>query len=254
MIDDHERPAALVELADPRHELVAQPRVHARERLVEEQHRGLQHQAAPELQELLLPAREVSGMELLEVGQTEEVQVAAGAARDLVPPGVRARQARHEHVLEHGHAAEELRQLERPGHAHAGVDVRRPAAHPPAAHQHLAAVGLEVSRQEVDERGLAGAIRPDQPDEVALGDDEVHRVVGDDAAEPLDQPHAPDELGALAHAAESFCGRSRAAGRGLTRASPSRTNRSHTGVTRPFRAKRMVSSSRMPNSGSRHWP
>jgi len=59
VIDDHERPPALVELPDARHELVAQPRMHARERLVEEQHRGLQHQAAPELQQLLLPTREV---------------------------------------------------------------------------------------------------------------------------------------------------------------------------------------------------
>src|SRR5216117_827075 len=54
VIDDNERPPTAVELANPLEELVTKPRMNAAERLVEEQHRGLQHQAAPELQQLLL--------------------------------------------------------------------------------------------------------------------------------------------------------------------------------------------------------
>src|SRR3989441_4693245 len=59
VIDDNERPPTAVELANPLEELVTKPRMNAGERLVEEQHRGLQHQAAPELQQLLLATRQV---------------------------------------------------------------------------------------------------------------------------------------------------------------------------------------------------
>src|SRR5438876_1386641 len=112
----------------------------------------------------------------------------------------------HEHVLEHGHAAEKLRQLKRPRDAHRGVDVRRAPAHPLPANPDLPAVRGEVAGQQVDERRLAGAIRADQPDEVTLGDDEIHGVVRHDAAEPLDETDASHELGAPAHVPGSLCG------------------------------------------------
>src|SRR5437870_1674383 len=153
VIDDDERPAALVELANPVEELVMQPRMHASERLVQEQHSG-----------------------------------------------------------------------------------------------------PERARRHIHERRLAGAIRADQPEEVTLGDDEVHGVVGDDAPEPLDEAHAPHELGAPAHVPDSLSGTVGAADSGLTRASPSRRNCSQKGVTMPLRAKRMVSRRTMPKTGSRHWP
>src|SRR5207249_1897747 len=91
----------------------------------------------------------------------------------------------------------------------------------------------------------------DQPEEVTLGDDEVHGVVGDDAPEPLDEAHAPHELGAPAHVPDSLSGTVGAADSGLTRASPSRRNCSQKGVTRPLRAKRMVSRRTMPKTGGR---
>src|SRR5215813_3090866 len=196
--------------------------MHARERLVEKQDRGLQHQTAPELEQLLLSAREVLGLELLDRRQVQELEIAARAPGHLGPGGMRARQARHAHLL--------------------------------AAHEHAAGIRVEVAGQHVDQRGLAGAIWADEPDEVALGDREVHRVVGDDAPESLDEAHAAHELGPVAHAAESFCGRSRTVPRRSTRGSPRRTNPSHTGVSSPLRAKRIVSSSTMPKMGSRHCP
>src|SRR5262252_3978701 len=228
--------------------------MHARERLVEEQDRGLQHQTAPELEQLLLSAREVLGLELLDRRQVQELEIAARAPGYLGPGRMRARQARHEHVLEDGHAAPQLRELKGARDAHPGVDVRRTAAHLLAAHQHAAGIRVEVAGQHVDQRGLARAVWADEPDEIALGHREIDVVVGDDAAEPLGEAGAPDELGSRAHPAGSFCTTSPTAGSGLTRGSPSRTNWSHSGVRRPFRAKRMVSSRMMPNSGSRHWP
>src|SRR5712691_8990841 len=62
---------------------------------------------------------------------------------------MRTRQARDEHVLEHGHAAEELCLLERPRDAHRGIDVRWAAAHPLPADQHVSAIGLEMAGQHI---------------------------------------------------------------------------------------------------------
>src|SRR5215468_10019770 len=254
VVDDDEGPPPLVEFADRRDDLLAQSRMHAREWLVEEQYRGFQHQTTPKLEQLLLSAGEVLGLELLDRRQIQELEIAARPPGHLGPGGVWARQTRHEHVLEDGHAAPQLGELKCARDAHAGVDVRRTAAHLLAAHQHAAGVRVEVAGQHVDQRGLAGAIWADEPDEVALGDREVHGVVRDDAPEPLDEAHAAHELDPLAHAAESFCGTSRTAERRPVRGSPSRTNPSHTGVRRPLRAKRMVSSRTTPKMGSRHWP
>src|SRR5499425_2443748 len=254
VVDDDEGPPALVELPDRSDDLLAQSRMHARERLVEEQYGGFQHQTAPELEQLLLSAGEVLGLELLDRRQIQELEIAARAPGDLGPGGVRACQSRHLHVLEDSHAAPQLRELKCACDAHAGVDVWRTAAHLLAAHQHAAGVRVEVAGQHVDQRGLAGAIGADEPDEVALGDREVHGIVRDDAPEVLDETHTAHELGPLAHAAESFCGRSPTADSRPTRGSPSRTNPSHRGVRRPLRAKRMVSSRTTPKMGSRHWP
>src|SRR3989442_327274 len=190
----------------------------------------------------------------LDVGERQEGEVAPRAPDDLLPGRVRPRQTGHEHVLEHGHAAEKLRQLKRPRDAHRGVDVRRAPAHPLPANPDLPAVRGEVAGQQVDERRLAGAIPADQPDEVTRGDDEIHGVVRHDAAEPLDETDASHELGAPAHLPGSLCGTAGAATSGSPRASPNRRNGSHNGVSSPLRAKRMVSSNTMPKTGSRHWP
>src|SRR6516162_5745732 len=141
--------------------------MHARERLVEEQDRGLQHQTAPELEQLLLSARKVLGLELLDRRQVQELEIAARAPGHLGPGGMRARQARHEHVLEDGHAAPQLRELKGARDAHPSVNVRRTAAHLLAAHQHAAGIRVEVAGQHVDQRGLAGTIWADEPNEVA---------------------------------------------------------------------------------------
>src|SRR2546425_1212343 len=84
VIDDNERPPTAVELANPLEELVTKPRMNAGERLVEEQHRGLQHQAAPKLQQLLLAARQVLRRQPLDVGERQEVEVAPRAPDDLL--------------------------------------------------------------------------------------------------------------------------------------------------------------------------
>src|SRR5262249_51945509 len=118
----------------------------------------------------------------------------------------------------------------------------------------VAAVGVEVAGQHVDQRRLAGAVRPDEADEIAPGHGEVHPGVGHDATEPLDEPLASDELIAIAHVPVSFWGISLATGTGRVGASPSRDTPRHWGVGAPLGAKPIVSKSAMPKVGSRHWP
>src|SRR5262249_1375464 len=145
--------------------------------------------------------------------------------------------------------------------AHAGVDVWRTAAHLLAAHEHAAGVRVEMPGQHVDQRGLAGTIWADEPDEVALGDREVHGIVRDDAPEPLDAAHQPLEGPPAGHELGPWAKRGEPSGGGPKRGDsrprggpPSGTTPSHKGVRRPLRAKRMVSSRTVPKMGSRHWP
>src|SRR5258708_29297707 len=141
---------------------------------------------------------------MLDVAEVQERKIATGAARDFVTGGVWGGEAGYQQILEHAHASEELRQLKGARDTHRGVNVRRPAGDAAAAHDHFAAVRLQMSRESVDQRRLAGAIRPDQADEIALAHDEVHRVVRDDTAEPLGEAAAANQLDPLAHALEPF--------------------------------------------------
>ena len=49
-------------------------------------------------------------------------------------------------------------------------------------------VGGEDARDHVEQRRLAGAVRPDDAADLALGDVERHLVDGDEAAEALGDP------------------------------------------------------------------
>src|SRR5215467_14404902 len=92
VVDDDEGATGLVKLLDAPDQLVAQMRVDAGERLVQEQDVGLQHQAAPQLEQLLLAAREVLGMQLGEVAEVQEVQRGARLPLDRVPSRAGPRQ------------------------------------------------------------------------------------------------------------------------------------------------------------------
>ena len=109
--------------------------------------------------------------------------VAGGPADELrcecQPRGALGRD--HE-VLAHREIVEQLGALPRAGEAAAGACVRR---HP----REIAPVELGAARvahearDRVDERRLARAVRSDQPDQLALLDDDVHLVDGAHAAE-----------------------------------------------------------------------
>ena len=100
------------------------------------------------------------------LGQADEVdhvvdiawrREVAGEQRDVLPHGeVRV----HRRGLEHD------------------ADVLAPASRPPrrvgAEHGHLPGVALPVALEDLDRRRLAGTVRPEEPEHLALGDLEAH--------------------------------------------------------------------------------
>ena len=107
----HGQLQALLQRADLLAHAAAQPRVQVGQRLVEQQHAGLQHQRARHRHALLLPAGELARQALLEAGQAHQLHGRARALRRCV-----ARQALHRqavaHVLDHVHVREQRVALE----------------------------------------------------------------------------------------------------------------------------------------------
>ena len=130
--------------------------------------------------------------------------------------------AADEHVLEHGHRAEQLDVLERARDPAPDDPVRRRAQQALAVEDDLALVRLVQPRDQVEERRLAGAVRADQADDLALADVERDVVDRDDPAEPprhvldREQGHAETLRRAARSGLEGCClGDGRLAGEAL---------------------------------------
>ena len=91
-VDDGER-QALLQVADLLAHLPAQPRVEVRQRLVEQQHAGLEHQRARDGDALLLAARELrrqTRVEALEAdGGERDACALVGLAASAIPDTTR---------------------------------------------------------------------------------------------------------------------------------------------------------------------
>ena len=90
-------------------------------------------------------------------------------------------------VLDHGELRQAARDLECAREADVRQPVRPPARHVAAVESHRAVVRPQRAGHGVEQRGLAGAVRPDQPGDAPLLDGEVRAVEGGDAAETLPQ-------------------------------------------------------------------
>src|SRR5262245_52370346 len=115
--------------------------------------------------------------------------------------------------------AEGLHELERPREAQPADHVRGLTDDVLAGEDHPAAVGAVVAGDHVEERGLAGAVRPDDPEQIARRDREAHVRHGGETAEALRHALERQER-RLAHACAL-----RALSRDATPTSPSGTNR-----------------------------
>src|ERR1700678_4577770 len=98
---------------------------------------------------------------------------------------MRPREARDEHVLQYGHSAEQLRDLESAADAQRGEFAGSEATRAAAPQSDVAAGRGHMAGQQVDRGGFAGAIRTDQPNQLALLDREVQAADSDNAAEPF---------------------------------------------------------------------
>ena len=100
-------------------------------------------------------------------GQVEEREKLVGAPRGLPLRGADAERGDLD-VLPHRQPAEGVAVLERPRETVAAAPVRRPARDVAVLEQHAPLRRPVEAAENVDERGLPGAVRADQPDDLAL--------------------------------------------------------------------------------------
>ena len=159
---------------------------------------GCGHQRPADLDQPALAEAEALDRLVGEVGEAEQLEhlVAARRSRRAAGrprptrsfhsrPSPRADALGDQQVLAHGRVGEQLDALEGAADAAPRPRVHRQAADVLAVELDRAAVGAQHAEHAVEERGLAGAVRADEPDPLALVDLEVDVVEGDDAGEAL---------------------------------------------------------------------
>src|SRR6185437_12883380 len=99
-------------------------------------------------------------------GEPEPFEQRVGPPGRLARPRADAERG-HLDVLAHRQVAEPTGMLERPREPVAAAAVRRPARDVTLVELHRAAVRTVEAAEDVDERRLAGAVRADQPDDLA---------------------------------------------------------------------------------------
>ena len=255
VLDHEERLARLVELDDPVGQVPDQRRVHAARGLVEQQHARVGDEQRGELEQLALAVGERAGRVGGQGGDADEVQQLhgpallgrrAGAAGQAAQPALLALGG-HEHVLEHGQAREEPRELEGAPDAEAEHAVRRGVGDVGAAEAHLTLLDALIAGDDVEQGRLARAVGPDQPVDLALADLEV---AGRQRLDPAEGLRDPGDVEQRAHRATPAT-----SGRGaLSRGSAARTARAarrrcHNPVrlgTTPRGSSRITSRNRTP--------
>ena len=186
-------------------------RVEVRQRLVEQEHRGLAHDRARQCDALPLAARELPRLTLEQVTDAEQPRRPRHLLGDL---GLRHALGleREGDVLEHRHvgikgvALEDHGDLPRP---------RRQVVYDPAADQDLARGRRLESGDHPEQGGLAAAGRAEQHEELTLARDQIHAVDGANLPERLAylSRFYRSHVGSSAGSARATWGRLRKGGR-----------------------------------------
>ena len=164
--------------------------------LVEQQQLRLRHERPRELDPLQRAEREPRHGPRRDLPEADVVERLARLGLDVAAARVRA----DEDVLEHRHRPEELDVLERARDPAPDDLVHGRLQERLAGELDLALVRRVEPGDDVEGRRLAGAVRPDQADDLTLGDVEGDAVEGDDPAEPAsdvpqrEQGHRPAYL------------------------------------------------------------
>jgi hypothetical protein len=165
--------------------------VQAGERLVEHEQLRVVHERGGELDALLVAQRQRLHAVARPLGEAEPLDPAAGGGRGGAR--VRAVQAREvDELVAHAHLRVQPALLR-----HVAEARPRGGVHPLSAPAHLAAVGREHPEHDPHRRRLAGAVGPDEAEQLAGRDGERDPVERDDVAV------AAGEVGQLEHHARS---------------------------------------------------
>jgi hypothetical protein len=155
--------------------------------LVEQQEAGRGGERAGDLEPLLVGQGEGGGDHVLlarEAGEREQLQRAGPRAAHPA----RAPERPADHVLEHRHTPEAPHHLPGARDAEPAHPLRPRAGDVGAVEDDPALVRVERAADAAEERGLARAIGPDEPHDLARLDRQRDVAVGDQAAEALGAP------------------------------------------------------------------
>ena len=204
VLDEQHRLAQLVpDAPDEPHEAVALGFVHARRRLVQQHQLGLGGQGPGDLQPPLPAVGQVRGPHVPDVVQLHELQQfqgpgpgfglllrgTPGAENGRQGPAAGAAVAGHHHVFQGAGAAKQADVLEGAGDAHGRNAVGRLPVDGLALKRDGARIGRVHPGNQVENRGLARSVGPDEAGDFALVHVQVHPVHG--LAGPQRQAHPP---------------------------------------------------------------
>src|SRR5437667_1288820 len=170
---------------------------HPRCRLVEEDDLRSQGECGRHVEELLVSLRQLPRQRVTLVAEAEQLGHLERGLLHLAIPGERGEQAaaspqsRHAgglQGLEDRQVGKDLDELERPGHAETRQAHRADAADLTVLEAHAARAWSRDAGAEVDERRLAGAVGPDDRDELARVDPEAHAVEGTELSVEFSEP------------------------------------------------------------------
>ena len=105
--------------------------------------------------------------------ERHDAQRGARARLRALPLAIADEGADH-HVVEDGEARKRAHDLERAADPAPADRARPEPAHGPTAQQDFPAIGDEKSVEHVEERGLAGAVGPDDAEDLVLANREAH--------------------------------------------------------------------------------
>src|SRR4029079_16839013 len=182
-----------IELADDLEDLLHDQGSEAERWLIEQEQAGPRHQRAGDRQHLLLAARERAaalGLALVENGEDLE-----GAGEILLEiPGIGAGRT-HLQVFEHRHAREDAAAFRRLRDAEADDLMRRALGDVVAGELDRSGPAARRSANGHHQRRLAGAVGPNQGDDLALIDVDIDALEGLNLAiEGLDATHGKKGL------------------------------------------------------------
>ena len=153
--------------------------------LVEEKQPRLRRKCACKFESLAIEQREPASRPVCLVGKAALLEQFNATGIGVALATTSAERRRHDQILEHAHAIERLRNLKRSADAHAAAALRRETGDIAAREDDAPGVGPHRAARNTEQRGLAGAVRSDDAERLALGNREVDRVGHDHRAESL---------------------------------------------------------------------